>query len=52
MFFRTIQGRIDQISQVMVIEEKNNDDIARYKSLNQWGEQLQSLHQLISNRLY
>jgi len=48
----TVQGRIDQISQVMVIEEKCSEDIARYKSLNQWGEQLQSLHQLISNRLY
>uniref|UniRef100_H2YYA9 COP9 signalosome complex subunit 2 n=1 Tax=Ciona savignyi TaxID=51511 RepID=H2YYA9_CIOSA len=48
----TIQGRIDQIEQVLVIDQHNASLADRYHAIDRWTEQLSSLHLVVSNRLF
>lgn len=48
----TIQGHIDQIEQVLYIDRKNAPVISRYNALDKWADQISSIHQIISNRLF
>lgn len=48
----TIKGRINQIEQVLVIDERRTTrGEARYNALDQWTRQLGSLHEIIINKL-
>lgn len=48
----TVKGRINQLEQVLVIDGKNRTrGEPRYNALDQWTQQLSSLHQIVINKL-
>ncbi|XP_022245947.1 COP9 signalosome complex subunit 2-like [Limulus polyphemus] len=46
----TIQGRIDQVNQVLELDKKPQG-AARYNALDKWAVQLSTLHQTIINKM-
>ncbi|XP_050497459.1 COP9 signalosome complex subunit 2 isoform X1 [Diabrotica virgifera virgifera] len=46
----TIQGRIDQVNQVLFLERETVNQ-ARYSALDRWANQLNTLHASIMNRM-
>ncbi|XP_011189326.1 PREDICTED: COP9 signalosome complex subunit 2 [Bactrocera latifrons] len=46
----TIQGRIDQINQVLQLD-KENSNAARYNAVDGWANQISSLHQAVVNKM-
>ncbi|XP_023219993.1 COP9 signalosome complex subunit 2 [Centruroides sculpturatus] len=46
----TIQGRIDQVNQVLELDKKTHG-AARYNALDKWTAQLSTLHQTIVNKM-
>jgi len=49
-FSSTIQGRIDQVNQVLELN-RQQAGIARYNALDNWTYQLSSLHLAIANKM-
>lgn len=48
--FSTIQGRIDQVNQVLELNQQRQGT-ARYNALDNWTNQLSSLHLAIANKM-
>ncbi|RWS28787.1 COP9 signalosome complex subunit 2-like protein [Leptotrombidium deliense] len=46
----TIQGRIDQVNQVLELN-RGSQSAARYNALDKWTSQLSSLHQTVINKM-
>jgi COP9 signalosome complex subunit 2 len=46
----TIQGRIDQVNQVLELN-RQQQGFARYNALDNWTYQLSSLHLAIANKM-
>lgn len=46
----TIQGRIDQVNQVLELNQQHQGS-ARYNALDNWTYQLSSLHLAIANKM-
>ncbi|XP_036320858.1 COP9 signalosome complex subunit 2 isoform X2 [Rhagoletis pomonella] len=46
----TIQGRIDQMNQVLQLDKENNN-AARYNAVDGWANQISSLHQAVVNKM-
>ncbi len=51
LFKSTIQGRIDQINQVLELDSHTKGNVARYDALHKFGEHLSSLHNSISAKI-
>ena len=48
--FSTIEGRIDQVNQVLELNQQRQGT-ARYNALDNWTYQLSSLHLAIANKM-
>lgn len=48
--FSTIQGRIDQVNQVLELNQQRQGT-ARYNALDNWTCQLSSLHLAVANKM-
>lgn len=46
----TIQGRIDQVNQVLELS-KENRSASRYTALDKWSNQIQSLQLVVVNKM-
>lgn len=46
----TIQGRIDQVNQVLQLD-KENSNAARYNAVDKWSNQIRSLQLAVSNKM-
>lgn len=49
-FFSTIQGRIDQVNQVLELDQESTCG-ARYQALDKWTKQLGALHRAIVSKM-
>ncbi|KAI8119436.1 COP9 signalosome complex subunit 2 [Lucilia cuprina] len=46
----TIQGRIDQVNQVLQLDNENNNG-SRYNAIDKWSNQIQSLQMAVINKM-
>lgn len=49
-FFSTIQGRMDQVNSVLLLD-RTSVNSARYSALDRWTTQLNTLHFSIINKM-
>lgn len=49
-FVSTIQGRIDQVNQVLQLDKENNC-ATRYNAKDKWSNQIHSLQIAIANKM-
>lgn len=49
-YFSTIQGRIDQVNQVLQLDKENSTG-SRYNAIDKWSNQIQSLQMAVINKM-
>lgn len=48
--YSTIQGRIDQVNQVLQLDKENSTG-SRYNAIDKWSNQIQSLQMAVINKM-